>query len=331
MLIGIIAGLTTGALWGLTFVAPRAIQPFTEIDLAIARYAIFGIASLLLMVHPAFRPVRISRQRFFTAVLLGFLGYVSYYVAAAYAVRLAGPAIPPLIIGILPVALALIGNWQDRDVSWRVLAGPLVLISIGLAIVNVATLAHAPDVASRSNILVGAFCAFLALLVWICYAMINARIMRSGDAPGSLPWAGLQGIGSLLATLPLIPASWFYGLSALPSHALSSPEGLRFLGWALLLGIAGSWIATWCWVVASRRLPLALSAQLIIAETIFALIYGFIYERRWPVTAEWLGGGLQITGVVAAVAIYTRAAAARRADSRVQEGPVPADKAALQG
>lgn len=326
MLIGIIAGLTTGALWGLTFVAPRAVQPFTEIDLAIARYVIFGVASLALMILPAFRPTHLTRRQFFTAVVLGLLGYVTYYVAAAYAVRLAGPAIPPLIIGILPVALALIGNWQHKEVTWTALAGPLILISIGLGIVNAATLAHAPDLASRASIILGAACAFLALLVWIGYAVINARIMRAADAPASLPWAGLQGIGSLLATLPLIPLSWFCGLSSWPAHALSSPEGLRFIFWALLLGLAGSWVATWCWVVASRRLPLGLSAQLIIAETIFALIYGFIYERRWPGTAEWLGGGLQIIGVMAAVAIYTRAAAVRREALRLHEGLPPADK-----
>lgn len=331
MLIGILAGLATGALWGLTFVAPRAVRPFTEIDLAIARYVIFGLASLALMLLPAFRPSHLTRHQFTTAVLLGLLGYVTYYVAAAYAVRLAGPAIPPLIIGILPVALALIGNWQDKDVTWTVLAVPLILISLGLGIVNVATLGHAPDAASRASVLLGAFCAFLALLVWISYAVINARVMRGAVAPGSLAWAGLQGIGSFLAALPLIPLSWFYGLSSWPAYALSSPEGLRFIGWALLLGLAGSWIATWCWVVASRRLPLALSAQLIIAETIFALIYGFAFERRWPGAAEWIGGGLQITGVVAAVAIYSHAAAVKRSASARGQAVVPADKPGRAG
>lgn len=324
MLIGILAGLMTGALWGLTFVAPRAVQPFTEIDLAIARYAIFGAASLGLMLIPAFRPTGLTRRQFTTAVLLGLLGYVTYYVAAAYAVRLAGPAIPPLVIGILPVALALIGNWQSRDVAWTALAGPLVLITMGLGIVNAATLARASDVTDRAHILLGAFCAVLALLVWISYAVINARVMRAANAPASLPWTGLQGLGSALASLPLLPLSWAYGLSAWPSHALASPQGLRFILWALLLGIAGSWVATWCWVVASRRLPLGLSAQLIIAETIFALIYGFAYEGRWPGPAEWLGGALQITGVMAAVAIYTRAGAR-------QSRAVAADKARYEG
>ncbi|MGL4728794.1 MAG: EamA family transporter, partial [Bosea sp. (in: a-proteobacteria)] len=114
-----------------------------------------------------------------------------------------------------------------------------------------------------------------------------------------------------LAALPLIPVIIALGGSGFGVYELTSPESLRFWFWAFLLGIAGSWLATWFWVVASRRLPLGLSAQLIIAETLFALVYGFIFERRWPHTPEWIGGGLQIAGVMMAVAVYGRAAARR--------------------
>ncbi|MGI2031161.1 hypothetical protein ACRQ1B_02095 [Rhizobium panacihumi] len=40
MLIGILAGLGTCALWGLTFIAPRAVAPFTAWDLTVARRGI---------------------------------------------------------------------------------------------------------------------------------------------------------------------------------------------------------------------------------------------------------------------------------------------------
>jgi len=205
MLVGIVAGLFTGALWGLTFVAPRAIAPFSEVELAIARYGIFAIASLVLMLHPAFRPGRITGKLFLTAVLLGMMGYVLYYLCAAFAVRLAGAAIPPLIIGALPVVLAIIGNWNDKDVAWRLLAVPLGLIAAGLVTINAVTLSEAQDVESRNAILLGALSALAALGLWVVYAVVNARAMRSADAPASLPWTGLQGIGSGLGIIPLIP------------------------------------------------------------------------------------------------------------------------------
>jgi len=311
LLIGIAAGLLTGALWGLTFVAPRAVQPFSEIDLAVARYMIFGVVSLLLMLLPRFRPRRLTRAHLGMGLFLGAMGYVAYYLFAAYAVGLAGPAIPPLVIGALPLALAIVGNRQDRSVPWRSLALPLLLIGAGLAVVNVATLREAQTASARLDIVLGTLCAIGAFGVWMAYGILNANVMRRPDAPDPLVWTGLQGIGSLAATLPLVPLMVVVpSLSQIGSISLVGMEGARFLVWAVLLGVAGSWIATWLWVIASSRLPLALSAQMIVTETVFALIYGFLWEQRWPRLAEALGIALLIAGVVAGIRIFTRAVAA---------------------
>ena len=304
MLIGLLAGLGTGALWGLTFVAPRAVRPFTELDLAIWRYAIFGLVSLVLMAIPRFRPSAVSARRFMLAIGLGGVGYVVYYVLAAYAVRLAGPAIPPLIIGALPVALAIIGNWQDRQVAWRMLLFPLALIFTGLAVVNLSTISGATSPEAQSDIILGMASAIGAFLIWIVYGVINSKVMLAPDAPDPLVWTGLQGVGTAICIVPLIPIAAITGATALPAHALSSPEGQNFILWALALGIPGSWIATWLWGIASKKLPLALSAQLIVAETVFGLIYGFIYEARWPTRWEWLGTGLLIAGVLWGVGLF---------------------------
>lgn len=307
MIIGILAGLAAGALWGLTFVAPHIVAPFTTLDLTIARYTIFGLVSLGLMLHPAFRPRGLKARQYIIALLLGSIGYVCYFLCAAYAVILAGPAIPPLIVGILPVALAVLANLRRKSVSWRRLALPLTLIAIGVVWVNTATIS-ATSAELRTSVALGVLCAILALAIWIFYGLVNAEALQDADAPGSLPWTGLQGIGAMLGTFPIIAAGVVGSSAELFMHPIVSLEGLHFMGWALILGVAGSWLATWCWVVASQRLPLALSAQLIVAETGFGLIYGFAYERRWPSLSEGLGSLLQIAGVIVAVAIFTRAA-----------------------
>ncbi|MCW0983766.1 hypothetical protein OK142_23345 [Agrobacterium sp. BT-220-3] len=95
MLLGIIAGLTTCALWGLTFIAPRAVGPFTAWDLTIARYGIFGLACLLLMADRRFRPIGITRSRILIGLLLGGAGYVGYFISVAFGVQLAGADVPP--------------------------------------------------------------------------------------------------------------------------------------------------------------------------------------------------------------------------------------------
>lgn len=79
---------------------------------------------------------------------------------------------------------------------------------------------------------------------------------------------------------------------------------MRFVAWALVMGLAGSWFATWCWVIASRRLPMVLSAQLIVAETIFGLGCGFMFEERFPSPGEVIGATLQFAGVCSAIAVF---------------------------
>ncbi|MDQ0996098.1 drug/metabolite transporter (DMT)-like permease [Phyllobacterium ifriqiyense] len=298
MLLGIIAGLTTCALWGLTFVAPRAIAPFTAWDLTIARYGIFGLACLLLMADRRFRPVGIATPRVLIGLLLGGAGYVGYFVSAAFAVQLAGAAIPPVIIGTMPVFLAIIANFRDRSAPWQTLALPLTLIANGVAIVNVAAISTA-NAAGTASILLGMLASLAALLIWIAYGLANAAVMRSADAPDGLQWTGVQGIGAAIGSLVLLPLASF-DLVGTASHS----ETLRFVVWALVMGLAGSWFATWCWVVASRRLPLALSAQLIVAETILGLGYGFMFEGRYPSLAEAIGAVLQFAGVCSAIAVF---------------------------
>ncbi|ANL42404.1 DMT family transporter [Rhizobium phaseoli] len=298
MLLGIIAGLTTCALWGLTFVAPRAVSPFTAWDLTIARYGIFGVACLFLMINQRFRPVGMAPIRVLIGLLLGGAGYVGYFVSAAFAVKLAGAAIPPVIIGTMPVSLAIIANIRDRSAPWQSLALPLAMILIGVAIVNVATIGAA-DLSSTGSIILGILASSVALVIWIIYGLVNAAVMGSIDAPDGLQWTGLQGIGAAIGSLILLPLASFDLV-----NAVSGSEVSRFIGWALLMGLAGSWLATWCWVVASRRLPLALAAQLIVAETVFGLAYGFMFEGRLPSPAEAIGVTLQLVGVCVAVAAF---------------------------
>ncbi|MFT2211323.1 DMT family transporter [Rhizobium giardinii] len=315
MPIGILAGLATCALWGLTFVAPRAVAPFSAFDLTIARYSVFGLACAVAMLHPRFRPRGLTPSQVTTALLLGGLGYVGYFISVAFAVQRAGAALPPLIIGLMPVTLALIANWRDRSVPWRTLAVPLILIASGVGLVNWTEIGKARPEAVGS-VVTGVAFATAALVIWVVYGLVNATAMRAAHPPDGLHWTGLQGIGAAIGSLLLLPLSSF-------APAAAAVEFWRFLGWALLMGVAGSWFATWCWVVASRRLPLALASQLIVAETLFGLSYGFAFEGRWPTYPEWVGTLLQAAGVVLAIAQFTgRARTARQALATDGAAPV---------
>jgi drug/metabolite transporter (DMT)-like permease len=63
------------------------------------------------------------------------------------------------------------------------------------------------------------------------------------------------------------------------------------------VAIGASWLGNGLWNAASKRLPLTLSGQLIVFETLFALLYAFIYDHRLPRPLEAAAIALLLAGV----------------------------------
>ncbi len=52
------------------------------------------------------------------------------------------------------------------------------------------------------------------------------------------------------------------------------------------------------WNRASRLLPLTLTGQMIVFETLFALLYAFAWQQRWPSLLEALAIVMLMAGVM---------------------------------
>lgn len=76
-----------------------------------------------------------------------------------------------------------------------------------------------------------------------------------------------------------------------------------FIG-VLFLGIVCSWLAICFWNDMSRRLTPALGGQMIIFETIFAVIYAHIMRQALPTTLMSVGMVLLLAGVFASVRVF---------------------------
>ncbi len=63
------------------------------------------------------------------------------------------------------------------------------------------------------------------------------------------------------------------------------------------------------WNKMSRSLPLTLVGQMILFETLFALIYGFLWERRLPTPLESAAFVLVILSVTSCISAAPRPAA----------------------
>jgi drug/metabolite transporter (DMT)-like permease len=305
MFIGCLFALAAGLMWGLVFVAPLLLPDYPAVLLSFARYLAFGLIALPIAWIDRARLAQLSRTDWIEALKLSAIGNLVYYVCLAGAIQRAGAPLPTMIIGTLPVVIAIVSNRRDahRDgrLPWRQLAPSLLLIGIGIAVVNqveLHQLRHDAD-AGLGRYAVGALLAVAAVACWTWYPIRNADWLRAHPDRHPRSWATAQG----LTTLPLALVGYllFWGWDAAAGAPFDMPFGptpALFIGLMLAVGLLASWAGTLCWNEASQRLPTTLVGQLIVFETLSALAYAFVLRREWPDAATAAGIGLLVGGVV---------------------------------
>ncbi|WP_317204744.1 DMT family transporter [Janthinobacterium sp.] len=312
MLIGVLCALGAGLLWGLVFIVPLILGDYPGMVLSFGRYIAFGLIALLPAWLDRKRMRALSRADWLRALKLSLIGSLLYYAMLASAIQLAGSPLPTMLIGTLPVAIAVFSNWRpghpSESVAWRRLAPSLLIILTGLLLVNASELAafdRSGGGRSLADYALGCLLAVGGVAAWTWYPVMNARHLKANPHIHSVTWATAQGLATLpLATLGLLG----YGLYAKVNHTgfdfPLGPQPLRFVGLMLLIGLTASWIGTLLWNQASQRLPTSLAGQLIVFETLFALLYAFILRGALPGLAISGGIVLLCAGVLLGVRAF---------------------------
>lgn len=216
------------------------------------------------------------------------------------AVQWAGGAATALIIGLLPVVVTVIGTRAAGAVGLRRLAAPCALCVAGVALVAVDTLqrdggAQASNLGTR---VAGLLCAVGALISWSVYSIGNARWLRRRADLSSQDWSLLTGVVTGALALLLAP------LTLLDTTVHAPLDWARFWAIALVLAVLASVIGNGLWNRASRLLPLTLVGQMIVFETVFALLYGFAWEARLPTGLELAAIACLLVGVLWCAALH---------------------------
>ncbi|MDR5756842.1 DMT family transporter [Caballeronia sp. LZ035] len=308
---GVMYGMSAGAIWGFIFLAPRVLPDFSPLTLSIGRYLMYGAVSLAVAL-PIARGLlaKLTRADFMALARLALVGNLLYYMLLASAVQLVGVAPASLIVGILPVTVTLAGRRDHGAIDLKRLAGPLLLVLAGIACINLDVfrdLLGVSGAVSQTSIgtrLAGLACAVGALAAWTWYAVVNARYLQANDHFDGNEWSVLWGIVTGLLGAVLGAIAWM--LPAGTVQAAVAPERWH-LFWIVSIALAtgGSWLGNMLWNAAAKRLPLTLSGQMIAFETLFALLYAFIYDGRWPRTPEVLAVVLLLAGVSWSVRQHT--------------------------
>ena len=317
---GVLYGVLAGALWGTVFLVPRQLPEFSPLLLSAGRYVMYGLVSLAALM-PMLRRVwpRITRADLIALLKLALMGNLLYYLFLASAIHLVGIAPASLIVGVLPVTVTYLGRGDHGAVPLSKLVWPLAMIAAGIVCINVDVFtANTSDHASVLTKIAGLGCALGALVCWTWFAVENARYLQRNDHFGGNEWSVLWGVvtGALGALLWLV-------ILVLPSGAVQATvaDGRWTTFWQLnlVLAIGASWLGNGLWNAAAKRLPLTLSGQMIVFETLFALLYGFIYDHRLP-------RGLEIAAIVllmAGVSWSVRQHASGPEDTAHGDGIVP--------
>ncbi len=314
---GTLFALAAGLMWGLVFVAPTMLAEYPAVLLTMGRYLAFGLIALPLAWWDRARLAELTRADWVEAAKLALVGNVLYYLCLAAAIQRAGGPLPTMIIGTLPVVIAITANLrnaragqrQEGRLPWARLAPSLGLIVAGLACVNHAEVSQLPADTDLVRYGLGALLAVAAVACWTWYPIRNSEWLRLHADRSPRAWATVQG----LATLPMAAVGYalFWGWQATQAPAAGAPAfampfgpqpGL-FIGLMLAIGLFASWLGTLCWNEASQRLPPALAGQLIVFETLAALAYAYLWRAQWPGVVTLAGVVLLIAGVVIALRV----------------------------
>jgi drug/metabolite transporter (DMT)-like permease len=292
---GIAAGTAAGLVWGLAFLLPVLLPGWTAVTVTAGRYLVYGALSLVLLAVGGRRLRHLSRRHWRPALTFALTGNVGYYLLLVVGVQLAGAPATDIVIGCIPVTVALAGNVRRPAYAWRTLMFPLALVIAGLLIVDVLQVTGPGQRASAATTALGLLAALGAVALWTWYALANARFLSGNPDVPAAGWSTVVGLGTGVVTLAALP------LAAL-THQLGSsgrhmPGLAGLVGASLVLGVLVSWGGTSLWNLTTGRLPGAAAGMLISVETVAGFAYVYAARAEWPPAGQILGFALILAGV----------------------------------
>ncbi len=286
---GLIAGASTGIFWGLPFLAPQVLSGFSALEIAFGRFFFFGWVSLGFLGSVRRIWIGLALSDRVKLVLLSAGGFWAYSIALFWGIQRTDGIVSSLILGLLPITIPLFGGGRTAR-GLRVLPG-LFMIFLGLVV-----LVLIPWIRQGGELRVhdplGTLVLMGCLASWTWYAIANGNFLRTHPWISGKDLSSVMGVTSLIFMVPLL-----FAFSD-PVGIVSRPGAGGYLAVAAGLGIGSSWFANWLWNYCSTRVPYSIAGTLLVFETVFGLLYSFLYEKRWPLVHETVAIVLCLMGVV---------------------------------
>lgn len=310
MFLGVLFGVLGCALWGLIYIVPLLLPDYSPTTIAMGRFAVYAAGSLVLCWYYR-RPLsELSASDWVKAFCLGFFGNAVYYIFLTQGVRWAGVPTSGMLMALIPLNVALLTNRPGAKntivVPWKKLWLPLLMILAGLWIGNVDEFSEIASRTSSKEYWLGFLCSAAAMLLWTWFPIRNSQWLIAHPKVSPVVWTCAQGGSMLPATIVIYAGvnfdSWLQGAPVL------GPDPVTFVWVMVVAGLLCGWGGMALWNMMSARLPVALSGQMIVFETIFSVIYALIYRQEAPGWTLLVGLVLLLSGVSISLRVFQNAA-----------------------
>lgn len=306
MIKGIAYALGACLIWGLIFIVPGFMEGFSSIEVALGRYLVYGVISLLIFFNQKFKGVcNYPLSIWFKASLFSLMSTMVYYTSVVLALRYSTPAICTLILGISPITICFYGNWKEKNSSFKSLIPTSLLIILGIVIINIPNL-QLNDFSSEYALGLGF--SFVALTAWSLYVVENSKFLKSNPQVSSNDWSTLIGVTTLCWVLffGFVTALIFSNAIEFDKYYALDQSFVSFVIGCLVLGILCSWLGSYLWNQASFHLPVTLAGQLTIFETIFGVLFVYLLAGEFPLQLECIGIVILLGAVIYGIQVSNK-------------------------
>ena len=219
---------------------------------------------------------------------------------------MAGVPTSGMLMALIPLNVALLTNRPGAEttvvVPWRRLSLPLAMILIGLWIGNIDEFLEISVATSSVEYWLGFLCSFGAMALWTWFPIRNSQWLLKHPNVSPLAWTTAQGASMLPATLLCYVSVNFE--TFLHGGAVLGQTPVKFVLLMVAAGLICGWAGMALWNMMSARLPVALSGQMIVFETIFSVIYSLIYKQQAPKWTLVVGVFLLLGGVLLSLKVF---------------------------
>lgn len=292
---GIGAGIISGVFWGTPFVVPMILHSYSAIEITLGRFVFFGIISLFFIKRVLKLFFSLNNPDKLMILILGTTGFWLYTLVLASGVQISGGVMASLIIGSLPVTITI---FSSPSYNKKFIIG-IMLIIVGLIVLLMPNFSLLSVNKSQVN-LSGIIYLLVALTMWTWFAIKNSHFMVTHPEINSIDYSSLIGIVNLICIIPI----YLYHNSF--SQILNHDDLCIYLISSIIVGVGASWVANVFWAYSAKNCSSTIAGTLIVSETVFGLVYSFIYECRLPVWNESISIILLICGVIVVISSQRR-------------------------